>query len=173
MLHFIKGNLTPSGGRHISIHTMLRFIHRKYKIPLLRDIHILPHKSTFFNTFYIFSLQHFILENHHIYQSISYIAHSLPVSKNKNNHKHYHIVTVITVTLFIIMILTTGCHIRSTLYQQYYLFCFLRLRRFVTIIPTAPQLPAANTMPNPTNPYFHVPVAPVSGKPNVGVLVIS
>lgn len=100
---------------------MLHFIPRKYKIPLLRDIYILSHKSAFFNTFYqpllYFSSQHFILENHHIYQSISYISHSLPVGKNKNNHKHYHIVTVIIVTLFSIIILTTGCHIHSTLYQ--------------------------------------------------------
>ena len=87
---------------------MLRFIPRKYKIPLLRDIYILTHKSAFFNTFYqpffyIFLPQHFIFKNHHIYQSISYISHLHPVGKNKNNHKHAHIVTAIIVTLFIIL----------------------------------------------------------------------
>ena len=48
MLRFIVA-LTWSS---ISIHTMLHFIPRKYKIPLLRDICILTHKSAFFNTFY-------------------------------------------------------------------------------------------------------------------------
>ena len=45
----------------ISIHHMLHFIPRKYKIPLLRDIYILPHKSAFFNTFY----QPFLYFFHH------------------------------------------------------------------------------------------------------------
>lgn len=143
----------------ISIHTMLRFIFED-KPALIRTFlafqynlyyasfivntrflsyetftfyHINQHFSTLLPTSFIFfSSQHFILENHHIYQSIYYISHSLPVGKNKNNHKHYHIVSVITVTLFIIIILTTGCHIRSTLFQQSYLFCFLCLRRLVT-----------------------------------------
>ena len=72
----------------ISIHPMLRFIPRKYKIPLLRDIYILAHKSAFFNTFYqpffiFFSPQHFIFKNHHIYQQKSYISNPYPVGKNQ------------------------------------------------------------------------------------------
>ena len=51
-LHFDGRNFPTSESISISIHIMLHFIPRKYKIPLLRDIYILAHKSAFFNTFY-------------------------------------------------------------------------------------------------------------------------
>ena len=93
----------------ISIHLMLHFIPRKYKIPLLRDIYILTHKSAFFNTFY----QPFLYFFHHntlylkiityISRSPTFFIHFRLVKKNKNNPKYAHIVTAITVTLFIIL----------------------------------------------------------------------
>ena len=72
----------------ISIHLMLHFIHRKHEIlshktPIF--YHINQHFSTLFSSFFIFfhlfSTQHFIIKNHHIYQSISYISYLSPVGK--------------------------------------------------------------------------------------------
>ena len=75
----------------ISIHPMLRFIPRKYKIPLLRDIYILAHKSAFFNTFYQPLLYFFC-------QNTLYLKISTYISRFPTFLIHLRLVKIRTIT---------------------------------------------------------------------------
>lgn len=55
----------------------------------------------------------------------------------------------------------------------FYFLCFCFFVFLFFVLQTAKQTPVAIMIPNPMNPYFHLPSSPVIGILNVALLVIS